>query len=75
MLESDVNDPKSYVYTLKDNRYVELARAFNFDAKGNLTTPLVAEDSAEVLQIAREYVVAALKRSASAHRSRPQFGH
>ncbi|MET4089946.1 hypothetical protein ABID60_005682 [Bradyrhizobium sp. S3.5.5] len=39
VLESDVNDPKSYVYTLKDNRYVELARAFNFDAKGNLTTP------------------------------------
>ena len=21
VLESDVNDPKSYVYTLKDNRY------------------------------------------------------
>lgn len=39
VLESDLSDPKSYVYTLKDNRYVELARAFNFDAKGNLTTP------------------------------------
>ena len=63
VLESDVNDPKSYVYTLKDNRYVELARAFNFDAKGNLTTPLVAQDSAQVLQIAREYVVAALKQA------------
>ncbi|MBW8854011.1 MAG: DUF1217 domain-containing protein, partial [Bradyrhizobium sp.] len=42
VLESDINDPKSFVYTLKDNRYLELARAFNFDAKGNLTTPLVA---------------------------------
>ena len=63
VLESDVNDPKSYVYTLKDNRYVELARAFNFDAKGNLTTPLVAQDSAQVLQIAREYVIAALKQA------------
>lgn len=25
-LESDLSDPKSFVYTLKDNRYVELAR-------------------------------------------------
>ncbi|WP_426608561.1 DUF1217 domain-containing protein [Bradyrhizobium sp. McL0616] len=63
VLESDLNDPKSYVYTLKDDRYVQLARAFNFDAKGNLTTPLVAQDSAEVLQIARDYVVAAVKQA------------
>ncbi|MBR0817837.1 DUF1217 domain-containing protein [Bradyrhizobium liaoningense] len=66
VLESDLNDPKSYVYTLKDNRYVELARAFNFDAKGNLTTPLVAQDSAEVLQIAREYVIGAVKSASTA---------
>jgi hypothetical protein len=63
VLESDLNDPKSYVYTLKDDRYVKLARAFNFDAKGNLTTPLVAQDSAEVLQIARDYVIAAVKQA------------
>lgn len=63
VLESDLNDPKSFVYTLKDDRYVELARAFNFDAKGNLTTPLVAQDPAEVLQIAKDYVVAALKQA------------
>jgi len=63
VLESDINDPKSFVYTLKDNRYLELARAFNFDAKGNLTTPLVAQGSAEVLQIARAYVVAAIKNA------------
>ncbi|MFK4499339.1 hypothetical protein ABIF86_003630 [Bradyrhizobium japonicum] len=66
VLESDVNDPKSYVYTLKDNRYVELARAFNFDAKGNLTTPLVAQDSTQVLQIAREYVIGAVKSASTA---------
>jgi hypothetical protein len=63
VLESDLNDPKSYVYTLKDDRYLALARAFNFDAKGNLTTPLVAQDSAEVLQIAKDYVIAALKQA------------
>lgn len=66
VLESDLNDPKSYVYTLKDNRYVELARAFNFDAKGNLTTPLVAQDSAEVLQIAKDYVIGAVKSASTA---------
>jgi hypothetical protein len=63
VLESDLDDPKSYVYTLKDDRYLTLARAFNFDAKGNLTTPLVAQGSAEVLQIAKDYVIAALKQA------------
>lgn len=62
-LESDLNDPKSFVYALKDDRYLELARAFNFDAKGNLTTPLVAQDPAKVLQIAKDYVIAALKQA------------
>ncbi|MGY8704775.1 DUF1217 domain-containing protein [Bradyrhizobium sp. 18BD] len=61
VLESDINNPKSFVYTLKDDRYVQLARAFNFDAKGNLTTPLVAQDPAQVLDIAKNYVIAALK--------------
>jgi Protein of unknown function (DUF1217) len=58
VLESDPSDPKSYVYTLKDDRYVQLARAFNFDGKGNLTTPLLAQDKAEVTQIQRDYIVA-----------------
>ncbi|MCS3726312.1 DUF1217 domain-containing protein [Bradyrhizobium betae] len=66
VLESDLTDPKSYVYTLKDDRYVQLARAFNFDAKGNLTTPLVAQDSAEVLQIARDYIISAVKSASTA---------
>ncbi|MDA9410131.1 DUF1217 domain-containing protein [Bradyrhizobium sp. CCBAU 45384] len=61
VLESDLSDPKSYVYTLKDDRYVKLARAFNFDAKGNLTTPLAAQDPAEILDIAKNYVIAKLK--------------
>ncbi|MDN5004689.1 DUF1217 domain-containing protein [Bradyrhizobium sp. GCM10027634] len=61
VLESDLNDPKSYVYTLKDDRYVKLARAFNFDAKGNLAMPLAAQGPAEILDIARNYVVGKLK--------------
>ncbi|UWU81016.1 DUF1217 domain-containing protein [Bradyrhizobium huanghuaihaiense] len=63
VLESDLSNPKSFVYTLKDNRYVELARSFNFDAKGNLTTPLVAQDPAKVLQIAKDYVIAVVKQA------------
>ncbi|MGL9617501.1 DUF1217 domain-containing protein [Bradyrhizobium sp. U531] len=65
VLESDLGDPKSYVHTLKDSRYVQLAHAFNFDAKGNMTTPLVAQDSAEILQIARDYVIQAVKSAST----------
>jgi hypothetical protein len=60
-LESDLGAPKSYVYTLKDDRYVKLARMLNFDAKGNLTTPLAAQDTAEILDIAKNYVIAKVK--------------
>jgi hypothetical protein len=61
VLESDPNDPKSFVRTLKDDRYVQLARAFNFDGKGKLTTPLVAQGSAEVTQVAKNYIIAKTK--------------
>jgi len=61
VLKSDPNDPKSYVHTLDDERYVQLARAFNFDGKGNLTTPLVAQDSTEARQIAKDYIIAKTK--------------
>lgn len=61
VLKSDVNDPKSYVNTLGDERYVQLAREFNFDSKGNLTTSLVAQNAAEVRQIAKDYIVAKTK--------------
>ncbi|KAA1179861.1 DUF1217 domain-containing protein [Rhizobium tropici] len=42
ILESDPYDSKSYVSSLKDERYVELAKAFNFDSKGNLRDPVTA---------------------------------
>ena len=58
VLTSDLSDPKSYVYTLGDDRYIQLAHAFNFDSKGNLATPLVAQDSIEVTQIAKDYIIA-----------------
>lgn len=61
VLKSDPDDPKSFVHTLKDERYVALARAFNFDGKGNLRTPLVAQDSSEARQIAKDYIIATTK--------------
>jgi hypothetical protein len=61
VLKSDLSDPKSYVYTLKDERYVTLARAFNFDEKGNLQTSLVAQNPAEITQIGKNYIIAKTK--------------
>ncbi|MFC3072169.1 DUF1217 domain-containing protein [Shinella pollutisoli] len=57
VLKSDLNDPKSYVYTLKDERFVELAKAFNFGSDGIVTQPKLAQSSAEVLAMSRAYIV------------------
>lgn len=56
VLKSDLNDPKSYVYTLGDTRFVELAKAFNFGADGNITQPKLAQSEAEILAVSRAYV-------------------
>jgi len=57
VLTSDLNDPKSYANSLKDSRYVELAKAFNFNADGTLGTPLLAQSESEILNTASGYVV------------------
>ncbi len=58
VLQSDLDDPKSYANKLKDDRFVQLARAFNFDSSGNVTTPVVAQDAAEVTQVMKDYIIA-----------------
>ncbi|MBN9029186.1 MAG: hypothetical protein BGO05_03090 [Rhizobiales bacterium 63-7] len=68
VLKSDLNDPKSYVYTLKDDRYVQLAKAFNFDAKGNLTTPLAVQSTVAITQIAKDYIIAKTKFASSSEK-------
>lgn len=55
ILESDPYDSKSYVSTLKDDRFVELAKAFNFDAKGNLRKPVEALPQASVSSFISAY--------------------
>ncbi|MGD9477258.1 DUF1217 domain-containing protein [Shinella sp. G-2] len=56
VLKSDLNDPKSYVYRLKDERFVELAKAFNFGPDGNITAPKLAQSESEILVMSRAYV-------------------
>jgi hypothetical protein len=58
VLKSDLNDPKSYVYQLKDGRFVELAKAFNFGPDGNITAPKLAQSESEILVMSRAYVTA-----------------
>lgn len=54
---SDLNDPKSYVYRLKDSRYLELAKAFNFDDKGAIDVPVMAQTGAEIQIVSKAYVI------------------
>ncbi|MBD9371265.1 DUF1217 domain-containing protein [Rhizobium sp. ARZ01] len=57
VLKSDLNDPRSYVYQLKDERFVELAKAFNFGPDGNITQPKLAQAESETRVMSRAYVV------------------
>ena len=58
VLKSDLSDPRSYVYSLKDPRLVEFAKAFNFGADGNIAAPTLAQSESEILVMTRSYVVA-----------------
>ncbi len=53
---SDLSDPKSYARSLKDDRFVQLARAFNFDTKGRIGSPRLAQSENEITRISRNYV-------------------
>lgn len=81
---SDPYDPKSYVNTLKDDRFVKLAKAFNFDADGNIGSPRYAQSENEITRISKAYYTAytrlddsesakaAAEEEASYYRSRMQ---
>jgi hypothetical protein len=48
VLESDVNDSKSFVGKLTDPRFMALAKAFNFSTDGTVTTsPVAAQETAD----------------------------
>jgi hypothetical protein len=55
IMESDPYDPKSYVNTLKDPRFVKLAKAFNFDSSGTLKQPVTALSTTQVNSYISQY--------------------
>jgi hypothetical protein len=57
VLTSDLQDPKSYVYTLKDERYVKFAQLFNFDAEGKAAAPVSAQGQGQMEQVSRDYII------------------
>ncbi|OHV85558.1 DUF1217 domain-containing protein [Ensifer sp. LCM 4579] len=57
VLTSDLTDPKSFVYTLKDERYLTLAKLFNFTTSGDIGVPVMAQSEAEIQQTAKDYIV------------------
>ena len=57
VLKSDLSDPRSYVYGLKDERFVTLAQAFNFDANGEIKTPVLAQSPDTIRDTASAYIV------------------
>lgn len=55
ILTSDLSDPDSYVNQLGDERYRNLAKSLNFDAKGEITSPRYAQDENEITRMAKAY--------------------
>ncbi|UHS60359.1 DUF1217 domain-containing protein [Agrobacterium vaccinii] len=55
VLTSDVSDKKSYVNSLKDERFVELNKAFNFTSDGELKAPLLAQSESMTNKLADDY--------------------
>ncbi|WP_313611105.1 DUF1217 domain-containing protein [Rhizobium sp.] len=56
VLTSDLQDKKSFVYTLKDERYVKLAELFNFASDGTVGTPVLAQSEIELQTMSADYI-------------------
>ncbi len=55
VLTSDVNDKKSYVNSLKDDRFVALNKAFNFTRDGKVKAPVLAQSESISDKYAADY--------------------
>jgi hypothetical protein len=56
ILESNLDDKKSYANQSGDARYVSLAKAFNFDSKGAVTVPLLAQSESVTADFTKSYL-------------------
>jgi len=61
IMTSDINDPRSFVNSLKDDRFVKLAKAFNFNADGTIGTPLLAQPESEITRLSKAYIAAQIR--------------
>ncbi|KGF68083.1 hypothetical protein LL06_18505 [Hoeflea sp. BAL378] len=52
---SDPYDPESYVNKMKDDRFVQLAKAYNFAADGSISAPRYAQSESEITRIGTAY--------------------
>lgn len=55
VLSSDVSDRKSYVNSLKDDRFVALNKAFNFTSDGQVKAPVLAQSESVSDKYAADY--------------------
>ncbi|MEN3147090.1 DUF1217 domain-containing protein [Neorhizobium sp. IRAMC:178] len=56
-LKSDLSDPNSYIYKLKDERFLSLAKFFNFDTKGAVTRQVLLQSNAAITNVAKDYIL------------------
>jgi len=56
-LRSDLSDPNSYIYQLKDERLVTLAKLFNFDKDGDIAPPVLAQSNATITNVGKDYIL------------------
>lgn len=57
VLTSDLADPKSYANSLKDSRYTDMVKAFNFKADGTIGPPVLPQSQSEIMLTAKNYVI------------------
>ncbi|KRB61223.1 flagellar protein [Rhizobium sp. Root708] len=55
ILESDPNDPNSYVNQLNDDRFTALRAAYNFDSDGKTSVPLLAMSQSVIDDFVADY--------------------
>ncbi|NTJ41374.1 DUF1217 domain-containing protein [Agrobacterium larrymoorei] len=61
ILSSDLNDRNSYVNTLRDERFVNLVKAFNFTPGGELGAPVIAQSESITNNFATDYVASKVR--------------
>ncbi|OCW57902.1 DUF1217 domain-containing protein [Hoeflea olei] len=58
---SDPYDPNSYVSKMKDKRFLDLAKAFNFAPDGSIGSPRYAQTESEITRVGTAYYAAATR--------------